>query len=165
MLSFGSVAAQVSDLAASSWFRCHCLILSSVVIDLLKFENSEEPLNGSKSTESCGLNSAGIVEALARDRNMVADAVLDKPGARSSVLSSTLNVLRGGDAMRSDAPASFELPFLMMSNMASPLGAVVKFSYPLDVISRSSSMRTPPTGRYRWRTLILMYCACSGRGR
>jgi hypothetical protein len=44
-----------------------------------------------------------------------------------------------------DLLPSQHLP-LMMSNISEPFGAVVRFSYPLLVTNRSSSIRTPPTG-------------------
>lgn len=111
--------------AGTSRFSRQCRILSFVVMERLKLENKDGPSNGSKSSDSCCLKSAGNVDALTIGFSMDSGLSFEMPGARrrgSPVLFCSLRHER-----RWEAPGiSANFPWRMTSNMALPFGAVVR---------------------------------------
>ena len=68
------------------------------------------------------------------------------PGARRRGEPSSVLLFLGDDGVMVVERCP-DFPLRIISNIASPLGAVVRFSYPFEVMRISSSIRTPPTGR------------------
>jgi hypothetical protein len=92
------------------------------------------------------LYSAGMVDALGVEIIEVFDICCGMPGARRrGEMSSVFLFLGDGGVL--EVKRCPDLPSRIIWNIASPLGAVVRFSYPFEVIRISSSIRTPPTGR------------------